>query len=274
MRRIIHISDIHFGRTEPVVLKRLTEKIIELEADLIVVSGDLTQRAKRSEFAQAKAFLDRFQTPKVVVPGNHDIPVYNVYQRFLDPFRKYHEFLGEDREPSFVDDEIAVIGINSARSLVVKGGRVNESQIDRAMAKMCSLDDKVLKVIVTHHPFDLPAGHNEDDIIGRAKGMMPKLAECGADVFLAGHMHVSSVTHSAERYKMPSGYNALIIQAGTAASTRGRGEANSFNLLEFEDPRLSVHRLECAVPAAGFRIATTEQFTQSGVGWLRLETKS
>ena len=93
------------------------------------------------------------------------------------------------------------------------------------------------------------------------------LAECGADVFLAGHMHVSSVISSAERYKMPSGYNALVIQAGTAASTRGRGEANSFNLLEFENPTLTVHRLECAVPSEGFRAAALERFTQSGVGW-------
>ena len=270
MRRIIHISDVHFGRTNAAVLERLTEKMLELDAHLIVVSGDLTQRAKRSEFAQAKAFLDRFPAPKVVVPGNHDIPVLNVYQRFLDPFRKYHEFLGEDREPSFLDNEIAVMGINSARSLVVKGGRVNETQIERVRSQMCSLDENVLKVIVTHHPFDLPAGHDEDDIIGRASRMMPKLAECGADVFLAGHMHISSVTHSAERYKMPSGYNALVIQAGTAASTRGRGEANSFNLLEFENPRLTVHRLECGVPSEGFNVATTEEFTQSGVGWLRI----
>ena len=274
MRRIIHISDIHFGRTEPVVLERLIEKMLELNSDLIVVSGDLTQRATRREFALARKFLDMFSTPKVVVPGNHDIPAYNLYQRFFDPFRKYHEFLGADREPSFLDDELAVIGVNSARSMVVKGGRVNEEQIEKVRSKMCSLDDRVLKVIVTHHPFDLPAGYDDDDIVGRASRMMPKLAECGADVFLAGHMHVSSVTHSAERYKMPSGYNALVIQAGTAASTRGRGEANSFNLLEFENPRLTVHRLECSVPAEGFRLATTEEFTQSGVGWLRMDAKS
>lgn len=274
MRRIIHISDIHFGRTDDLVVERLKEKMLELSSDLIVVSGDLTQRARRSEFAQARAFLDQFPTPKVVVPGNHDIPVYNIYQRFVDPFRKYEEFLGDDREPSFLDDELAVVGINSARSLVVKGGRVNDDQIERVRAKLCTLDNTVLKVIVTHHPFDLPAGHNEDDIIGRAKRMMPRLAECGADVFLAGHMHVSSVTHSAERYRMPSGYNALVIQAGTAASTRGRGEANSFNLLEFQHPGLTVQRLECAVPSEGFKIASTEEFTQGNSGWVRVEAKN
>jgi 3',5'-cyclic AMP phosphodiesterase CpdA len=270
MRTIAHISDIHFGRTDPAVLSALTQRLRELNADLLVVSGDLTQRARRREFAEAKTFLDSLRGPKVVVPGNHDIPVWNVFHRFFEPFKKYGEFLGSDREPSYIDDEMAVAGINSARSLVIKGGRVNEQQIERVRQMMCGVDEHVLKIIVTHHPFDLPQTHTADDIVGRAKKMMPRLAECGADVFLAGHLHVSSVTHSAQRYRMASGFNALIIQAGTAASTRGRGEANSFNLLEFDRPVLTVHRYECIVRNEGFKLATTEQFTQTGVGWERM----
>ena len=270
MRTIAHISDIHFGRTDAAVVAALTEKLRELQTDLLVVSGDLTQRARRREFAEAKAFLDSLAAPKIVVPGNHDIPVWNVFHRFFDPFKKYDAVLGIDREPAYVDAELAVAGINTARSLVIKGGRVNERQVERIRSLMCDLDERVLKIVVTHHPFDLPQTHTADDIVGRAKKMMPRLAECGADVFLAGHLHVSSVTHSAQRYRMASGYNALIIQAGTAASTRGRGEANSFNVLEFERPVLTVHRYECLVPHEGFKLATTEKFTQTGVGWERM----
>ncbi len=270
MRTIAHISDIHFGCTDAAVLAALTEKLGELNADLLVVSGDLTQRARRREFDEARKFLDAIAAPKVVVPGNHDIPVWNVFHRFFDPFKKYDAVLGIDREPSHIDSEMAVAGINTARSLVIKGGRVNERQIERVRKMMCDLDQHILKIVVTHHPFDLPHTHEEADIVGRAKKMMPRLAECGADVFLAGHLHVSSVTHSAQRYRMASGYNALIIQAGTAASTRGRGEANSFNVLEFERPVLTVHRYECLVPHEGFKLATTEQFTKTGVGWERM----
>jgi hypothetical protein len=99
---------------------------------------------------------------------------------------------------------------------------------------------------------------------------MPRLVECGADVFLAGHLHVSNITHSARRYRLENGYSALIIQAGTAASKRERGEENSFNLLEFDGPVLTVNRFQCSIAAAGFHLATTERFSKTDRGWGRM----
>lgn len=270
MRKIVHISDIHFGRTDKVVVSKLGEKIDELEPHLLVLSGDVTQRAKRREFAEARTFLDRLGVPKIVVPGNHDVPLYNVFQRFRNPFKKYDEVFGADREPEFVDEEIAVVGINTARSFTIKSGRINDEQVNAICTRMDELDEKMLKVVVTHHPFDIPVDGDAGDLVGRAKEMMPRIADCGADVFLAGHLHRSSITTSAHRYRMQNGYSALIIQAGTAASTRARGEPNSFNLLEFEYPVLTVRRFECDDRYAGFLLATTEQFTQTGVGWERI----
>ena len=270
MRNIVHISDIHFGDADAGVVERLVEKINELMPDLVVVSGDLTQRARTSQFREARAFFDRLPQPQLIVPGNHDIPMYNVLDRFLNPLAKFKKHITSDLTPDFVDDEIAVFGINTARSFTIKGGRVNEEQVEELERKLRELDEQKMKTIVTHHPFDLPEGFDEDDIVGGAKTVMPRLVERGADVFLAGHLHVSHITHSAHRYRLDNGYSALVIQAGTAASRRGRGEDNSFNLLEFDHPLLTVKRFQCSLPDAGFFLATTEQFTRTDVGWERI----
>ncbi|MFL6467522.1 MAG: metallophosphoesterase family protein [Pyrinomonadaceae bacterium] len=270
MRRIVHLSDIHFGRTDCVVVERLAETIRKLEPNVVVVSGDLTQRARRKQFAEAQAFLGRLPRPQIVVPGNHDVPLYNVLKRFFEPLGNYKEYITADLAPFYSDAEIAVIGINTARSLTFKSGRVNNEQIDQIRLRLDHLNEDVMKMVVTHHPFDLPDGYDDDAIVGRAREMMPKIAECGADVFLSGHLHVSSVTNSAHRYRLDNGRAALVIQAGTAASTRGRGEANSFNLIEAERPFLTVKRFECNVPANGFALATSEKFTQTERGWARM----
>ncbi|MEP6705351.1 MAG: metallophosphoesterase [Acidobacteriota bacterium] len=270
MRRIVHISDIHFGQADAAVVERLVEKINELEPHLLVVSGDLTQRARTKQFLEARAFLDRLPKPQLIVPGNHDVPMYNVYDRFVQPLSKFKKHITNDLTPVFQDDVAAVFGINTARSLTVKGGRINPQQVGEVVRKLKAIDRKKVKIIVTHHPFDLPEGFAEDDIVGGAKTVMPQLVQCGADIFLAGHLHVSNITHSARRYRLESGYSALIIQAGTAASVRERGEDNSFNVLELDPPLLAVNRFQCSVSATGFHLAITEQFSKSDAGWTRM----
>lgn len=267
MRILVHLSDIHFGKVDYGVVERLKEKIGEIEPHLVIVSGDLTQRARSHQFIEARAFLDSLPKPQIVIPGNHDVPMYNVFARFFSPLEKYKKYITENLQPFYKDEEIAVIGINTARSFTIKDGRINEEQVAEIREKMCDLDDKMLKIIVTHHPFDLPAGFDEDDIVDNADEAMPQIADCGADVFLAGHLHVSHISHTAERYKLDSGRSALVIQAGTATSTRGRGEANSFNVIEFEYPRLTVKRFECQRSETGFVQAESQEFLQTEKGW-------
>lgn len=272
MRTLIHISDIHFGRVDYAIVERLREKIVEIAPDLIVVSGDLTQRARSAQFIEARKFLDSLPMPQIVVPGNHDIPMHNVFARFAAPLDKYKRYITEDLQPFFSDAEIAVVGINTARSLTIKDGRINERQIAGVCERMRELPDEMLKVVVTHHPFDLPENHtDEDDLVDNAEEAMQAFADCGADVFLSGHLHVSSISETASRYKLESGRNALVIQAGTATSTRGRGEANSFNVLEFEQPNLIIKRFECENPSKGFTGAQIKHYEKYVNGWRKLE---
>ncbi len=272
MKKIVHISDIHFGRVDYAVAEKLIIKINELKPDLTVVSGDLTQRARSAQFKEAKTFLDKLPKPQIVVPGNHDIPLHNVFDRFFSPLEKYKKFITEDLEPFYNNEEIAVIGINTARSLTIKDGRINERQIAVIREKLCKFPNETLKVIVTHHPFDLPENF-DDKVVGRAELAMEKLADCGADLFLAGHIHVSHIGNTATRYKLETGQSALVVQAGTATSTRGRGEANSFNLIEFEHPKLTVKRFECETAETGFLETEVQQFIQNDKGWSEVKLK-
>lgn len=271
MRTIVHLSDLHFGRVNPLLIDPLISIVREAEPDLVAISGDLTQRARSYQFQEARSFLDALPKPQIVVPGNHDIPLHNVFARFFEPLTKYKRYITEDLQPAYQDEEVVIVGVNTARSLVFKGGRINRSQVGRLREKFCSFGSRVVKIVVTHHPFDLPEGHDESDLVGRAKMAMTGLAECGADLFLAGHLHISHTGHT-KRYKI-HGHSALVVQAGTATSTRARGEANSFNLLRIAYPVITVERVVWNPVTGSFVISACEQFKQTVEGWIRTEEK-
>lgn len=268
MRTIVHLSDLHFGRINPLLIDPLVRVVREVAPDLVAISGDLTQRARSYQFKEARAFLDTLPQPQIVVPGNHDIPLHNVFARFFEPLTKYKRYITEDLQPAYQDGEMVVIGVNTARSLVVKGGRINESQVYRLREKFCALGSEVVKVVVTHHPFDLPEGYDQRELVGRAKMAMTGLAECGADLFLAGHLHISHTGHT-KRYNI-RGYSALVVQAGTATSTRERGEVNSFNLLRLAYPEITVEKFAWNPTTSSFAISTSEQFKHTPEGWIRV----
>ena len=266
MRTIVHLSDLHFGRVDQQLLAPLQQLAVKLKPDVLVVSGDLTQRARTEEFKAARAWLDTLPGPQIVVPGNHDIPLYNVASRFLTPLRKYTRYVTLDLAPEYVDDEIAVLGINTARSLTFKDGRINHEQIAQMRQRMQSVGPDHTRIIVTHHPFDLPEHMDEDDLVDRAPMAMRAFAECGVDLLLAGHMHASHAGNSADRYEI-SGYAALVVQAGTATSTRGRGEANSFNVLHVAPDDVQVERYSWVDGTRSFEPVHTECFRRSGDVW-------
>ena len=266
MRTIVHLSDLHFGRVDARIVTPLIQRVRAINPDLVAISGDFTQRARRGQFIQARNFLDALPFPTLVVPGNHDVPLYNVASRVLNPFGGYRRYIAEDLEPVFADEEVAVVGLNSARALVMEGrGRLNEAQVKRAADRLRRLSPQLIKIVVTHHPFDLPEGFHQQNIVGRAAMAMAELADAGADLFLAGHLHVSHIGHTAERYKI-KGHSALVVQAGTM-STRGRGELNTFNVLRLLRPEVSLERYTWDVASQVFAHSWEGRFRHTETGW-------
>ena len=266
MRTLLHLSDLHFDHVDPVVVEAVVEFARELAPDLVVVSGDLTQRARAAQFRAARRFLDALPRPRIVVPGNHDVPLYNLVARFARPLENYFRYITTDLHPVHVDEELAVAGLSSARSLTFKGGRINARQLEHLRDWLAGQDAHLVKVVVTHHPFELPEGHDEDDLIGRARLAMRAFAECGVDMLLAGHVHHGFTGSTAERYRI-DGYSALVVQAGTATSTRERGQENSFNVIRIERDRIAVERVEWQPAGGGFKAMATTSFRRTARGW-------
>lgn len=272
MRTIVHLSDLHFGRIDPAVVAPLLATIAELKPDLVAISGDFTQRARRKQFEEARVFLASLPCERLVVPGNHDVPLYDIARRFLRPLDRYQRYIANDLEPIYTDGEIVALGLNSARSATFGRGRLNADQIDRATGRLRAVDPHLVKIIVTHHPFDLPDGHGAEHLVGRAKLAMAQFASAGADLFLAGHLHVSHIGRTAERYNI-AGHSALVVQAGTL-SARLRGEANSFNVLRVNRPEIAIARWTWDGARRAFVEASARDFRHTDEGWIESSTGS
>jgi 3',5'-cyclic AMP phosphodiesterase CpdA len=270
MRKIAHLSDLHFCETDPAALAGLTATLRTVRPDLLVVSGDLTQRAREREFAAARAYLDALPFPRLVVPGNHDVPLYNIFLRTFAPLDRYRKYFGDDLAPFHGDDEIAIAGVNTARSLTFKDGRINREQVAHTCHRLGSARDDAIRIIVTHHPFEF-SGAPDHKLVGRARMAIEAFAKCRVDLILSGHLHASQAELSSARYKL-EGYSALLIQAGTATSVRRRGEQNSFNLIHTDRTRLVVERWTWDEPAKAFAPSATERFARKSAGeWTEIE---
>jgi 3',5'-cyclic AMP phosphodiesterase CpdA len=271
MRTIVHLSDLHFGRLDAAVVTPLAAAMNRLKPDLVAISGDFTQRARRTQFKEARAFLESLPYERLVVPGNHDVPFYDIARRFLRPFGRYRRYIAHDLEPIYVDTEIVALGLNSARSATFGRGRLNADQIERAADRLRAVDPSLVKIIVTHHPFDLH-DYGDGHLVGRARLAMAQFANAGADLFLAGHLHVSHIGHTAERYKI-AGHSALVVQAGTL-SARLRGEPNSFNVLRVNRPQIAVARWTWDDARSAFVEASARNFRHTDQGWIESSTGS
>ena len=247
MPRIIHLSDLHFGAHDPQLVDAVEQQVKADKPDLIVVSGDLTQRARTDQFKEACGFLERLRDAGhdiLAVPGNHDVPLYDVLRRFLSPLTRYRRYIDETLCPFIEMHSVAVLGINTARSLTIKDGRISHEQMNFISETFAKADPNAMRILVTHHPmFALPVGEGPElgKAIGRQELALEAIADAGVDMLLAGHNHRAS-THDAADLVTRAG-SALVVQAGTATSVRLRGEEQSFNRIEIDGDEVAVTEL-------------------------------
>lgn len=242
MTVIAHVSDLHFGTEDPAAAAGLLAELDGSSAAvpaLVAVSGDLTQRAKRTEFEAARRFLDRLPGPHLVVPGNHDVPLYAVIDRFFRPYARYRKYLTRELSPFIALDEVAVAGVNTAYGALSKNGRITREQTDVLCSRFGG-EPRRWKVLVAHHPFELDEADSANEVVNGAAPALASLETCKLDVILSGHLHVAATRAPAARQP---GHRIVSIHAGTSISTRLRGEPNGYNRLEFAGDLLTVtHR--------------------------------
>jgi 3',5'-cyclic AMP phosphodiesterase CpdA len=252
MATIAQISDLHFGRHSDAAAEDLLASLREANPDLVVLTGDLTQRARSGEFVQARHFLNRIAQPKLVVPGNHDMPLFNLFHRLLTPLAKYHRYISSLGLAGdlFANQAIAVLGLNTARRFTHKRGRISTEQIALARRTFCALPSSVFKILATHHPLGYP---NDEAPRELARGSAPALeaiAAVGVHLLMSGHHH-----RALSGYKdigMGASGSVLILHAGTAISARLRGtEGNTYNLIRIDGERLAVG-IMTRLPRGGF----------------------
>jgi len=236
MARIAHLSDIHFGAHDPRIVAATEAWLQQRQPDLVVISGDFTQRAKREQFRQASAWLNRLRAAgmkRLVIPGNHDVPLYDLLRRFGAPLRRYKRYISNDLCPFYEDEAVAILGLNTARSLTIKDGQINHDQMRLLRDRFTRVGPDKTRILVTHHPlFAMPIGRGGElsEAVGRHEDAICAAREAGIHIALAGHFH-RTYAEAAQKMVAHAG-GALVIQAGTATSTRLRNaEPQSFNWL-------------------------------------------
>ena len=233
MSTILQISDTHFGTEQPGVVEALLQLAKEHSPDLLVLSGDVTQRARITQFKAAIAFLRRMPVEnQLVLPGNHDIPLFNVLGRLLAPYRNFQRSFGSDMEPEFESEELLVLGVNTTRPSRHTVGEVSAEQIDRVSRRLRAAGAAQLRVVVAHQPVRATRDSDIKNLLLNHQSAIHAWSEAGADLILGGHIHLPHVRPLKEVHDLPRTFWSVL--AGTAVSRRVRGDVpNSVNLIRY-----------------------------------------
>lgn len=244
---ILHVSDLHFGPPyQPHLGEVLQRFAARLQPDAIVASGDFTQRAQEEQFRAARAFLDRFPpVPLVVTPGNHDVPLHEVRDRFLAPHALYRKYISEELNTVTTIPGAMIVSIDStAPRRAIVNGRISRKQIEFARGAFAQADVDALRIVVAHHHFAPPPDFEGADAMPQAKRALDAFTAMRVDLILGGHLHRSYIGNSLDVYPgADREHGVVIVQSGTSTSRRGRArerEKNSFNVLRLRRAEIEV----------------------------------
>ncbi|MCJ8147427.1 metallophosphoesterase [Acinetobacter sp. A3.8] len=229
---LLHLSDLHFGTELPERVQAVKKFCEQHQPELVIVSGDLTQRARFQQFYACRQFLESLNIPYLVVPGNHDIPLYHVWRRFFNPFGRYQLFFGAT-EKEIISEHFYVVGVNSIRPKYHTKGYVSTKQIAEVEAKLKNAPEHLYKLVAVHQPFYCePFDKHVDDCPVSGEIALRHWADAGLNGLLHGHLHQSAVYHLNQFYHLDVAQSVLDIHAGTTFSNRTHhGEENGFNVI-------------------------------------------
>lgn len=259
MTRLLHLSDLHFGFERPALIEPLLDQVNRAEADLVVVTGDLTHRGRSAQFADAAAFLRRIEAPLIAVPGNHDIPLFKLTSRLMQPYRRYLRAIAENLEPVGHVGSLRVQGVNSVDPMAWQRGAITPAQVRRVIGGM---DPACTNIVAMHHPMQQRPNVDKALMEGAPEALQ-QFRAAGIDVVLTGHLHIWSIG----AFLRPDGGETLQIQAGTALCARPGDRQNEFAVLDFDGPDLVVTRHVAPMSEAGFGPPETLRFTRRQGRW-------
>lgn len=274
MTVLLQISDTHFGTEQPPVVEALLQLAHETRPALVVLSGDITQRARRSQYAAAQEFVSRIGPPErspavLAIPGNHDIPLFNVFGRMFRPYGGFERAFGGQLEPEWESPEFLVIGVNTTRPARHKDGEVSMQQIEQVSQRLQTATPRQVRVVVTHQPVHVVKG---SEIHNRLHGHYEAISawsRAGADIIMGGHIHLPYIAPLHEHYERVS-RRCWVVQAGTAVSARVRRlQSNSVNVVRCEQGPERVPS-ECVVERWDYS-ASSDAFTREIVQTLHLD---
>jgi 3',5'-cyclic AMP phosphodiesterase CpdA len=226
---VLHISDTHFGTEQPPVVEALVALSAQQRPDVVVLSGDITQRARPAQFRAAKAFVDRLGAPVIAVPGNHDIALFDLWARFIRPYARYSKAFGTNLEPVYVSPDLLVIGVNTTRAWRHKHGEVSTAQIDRVASLLNTASPQQLRLVVVHQPAEVTKAEDRPNLLRGRHDALKVWSAAGADLVLGGHIHLPYLLEMEGLAR-----RLWVLQAGTAVSSRIRPEVpNSVNILRW-----------------------------------------
>lgn len=231
MSVVLQVSDTHFGTERAEVVDALARLSLRLSPDLMVMSGDITQRARRSQFEAARAFVERLDVPTVAIPGNHDIPLFALWARLLWPYAGHRRVFGRELEPVHEAPDLMVVCVNTTRPGRHKHGEVSAVQVERTARRLEGAVDGQTRVVVVHQPVAVEDAADVRNLLRGRQAALARWAEAGADIVMGGHIHLPGVMPL-----MGLARPMWAVQAGTAVSSRVRGDVpNSVNVLRCGD---------------------------------------